>query len=65
MKTLRQYIRQIIESIDGPYTKNLTDDDSLAQKSVLVPDDIKDKIGVYFTKMGLSRHKIKKRRVKN
>ena len=67
MKYLKNYIRELVESIvvDGPYTHNLTDDDSWNQRSILVPDDIKDKIKKYFTKMELSRHKTKKRRARD
>lgn len=62
---IRKYVRLVlesIESIDGPYTQNLADDESLQQKSALVPDDIKDKIKKYLSSMGLSPQRSKKRR---
>lgn len=65
VKQLRNYIREVLQSAsgDGPYTHALVDDDAISGKSILVPDDIKKKIKDYFNKMGLSRHKSKKRRV--
>lgn len=39
------------------YEQELMDDLALKKKSVMVPDDIKDKIGHYFKAMGLSGKK--------
>lgn len=42
---------------DEMYEQELMDDPALKKKSVMVPDDIKDKIGHYFRAMGLSGKK--------
>lgn len=60
--SIKEYVKLVLESInsiDGPYTKDILDDESLGQKSALVPDDIKKKISKYFKSMGLSRSKKK------
>ena len=59
---LRSYVKLVLESIDsidGPYTADLLDDEAYNSKSALVPDDIKKKISKYFKSMGLSRSKRK------
>lgn len=63
MKVLKEYISEVIGAdnrVDGPYTSDLLDDESIHKQSILVPDDIKDKIFNYFVKMGLSRPSKKK-----
>lgn len=37
-----------------PYDKNLFDDDTIKQKSILVPDDIKDSIKKWLNSMNLA-----------
>lgn len=59
---LKEYVALVLESIDsidGPYTTDILDDESFTEKSALVPDDIKRKISKYFKSMGLSRSKKK------
>ena len=57
MHLLSEYIKEVMAAsmtIDGPYTGLLSNDESIDKPSVLVPDEIKDKIFNYFDKMGLS-----------
>lgn len=64
MHLLAEYIKEIMaasEKVDGPYTHNLSSDTAVHEPSVLVPDDIKDKIFNYFDKMGLSQKPRKKK----
>lgn len=42
---------------DEMYEQELMDDPAMKKRSVMVPDDIKDKIGRYFKAMGLSGKK--------
>lgn len=56
MNLLRSYIRSLLaESISKPYTLDILDDESLMGTSVLVPDDIKEKIFAYFNSMKLTK----------
>ena len=62
---IKEYVALVIESIesiDGPYTVDILDDEHYNRKSALVPDDIKKKISKYFKSMGLSRSKRKSSR---
>jgi hypothetical protein len=52
-------VKKLIRSFAGShpseaYNKDLMDDDALKKKSVLVPDDIKDKIRKWAKSMGLT-----------
>ncbi len=56
---LRTYIRKILDEAwwEESYDKELMDDPAFAEKSMLVPDDIKKKIKKYNSDMGLSTKK--------
>lgn len=56
MNDLKQYIRLLLsETNSKPYSKDILDDESVHKTSVLVPDDIKEKIFAYFNSMKLSK----------
>jgi hypothetical protein len=58
MRTLREIIREEIRRVRGTWwgdqpDKQLMDDDCMEEKSMLVPDDIKDAIRKFFKQMHL------------
>lgn len=61
---LRTLIREILIETwwEETYDKDIVDDPAYKKKSKLVPDDIKAQITDYFSSMGLSRPKRKKKK---
>lgn len=60
IKELKQLIKNSVDTIKTtfkPYEKELIDDTSYKEKSVYVPDDIKDPINKWMKMMGLSNKK--------
>lgn len=64
--TQKEQLKLFIKSIlleawwEETYNKNIIDDPAYAKTSLLVPDDIKDKITKYLVKMGLATKQLKK-----
>lgn len=66
VSTQKEQLKLFIKSVlletwwEEVYNKSILDDPSFAKDSVLVPNDIKDKIANYLVKMGLATQRSKK-----